>query len=128
MGKTSIIRNYINENETQKWPSISLPFYKKNIIIDGQLIKLQLWDSAKSEKAQNMIISFKLIAHGILLIFDLTNKSSFDRMEDIINIILKHFTDPKFPIVLLGNKSDLVNQRKVCQEDIEKFSIKYNLH
>ncbi|KAK8835910.1 hypothetical protein M9Y10_040288 [Tritrichomonas musculus] len=75
-----------------------------------------------SEKAQNMIFGFKLIAHGILLVFDLTNKNSY------INIILKNIEDRKLPIALLGNKSDLVNQRKVSQEDISIFSNKFNLH
>lgn len=128
VGKTSIIRSYIDENETQKCASIPQQFLKKTIIIDGQLIELRLWDSAKSEKAQNMIFGFKLIAHGILLVFDLTNKNSFNHLEDIINIILKNIEDRKLPIVLLGNKSDLVNQRKVSQEDIDIFSNKFNLH
>lgn len=45
VGKTSIIRSYIDENETQKCASIPQQFLKKNIIIDGQLIELRLWDS-----------------------------------------------------------------------------------
>lgn len=128
VGKTSIIRSYIDENKTERWLSIPTIFLKKTIKIDGHMIELRLWDSAKSEKAQNMIYSFKLIAHGILLVFDLTNKNSFNHLEDIINIIIKNIEDLKFPIVLIGNKSDLVNQREVCKEDIEKFSVKYNLH
>ena len=66
--------------------------------------------------AFNMVRSF----HGIILVFDVTDKYSFDNLDKWLNEIKEHIKNPF--IILFGNKADLYEERKVPQEEIDKFT------
>ena len=99
-------------------------FILKKIEINGQKIMLYIWDSPGIEKFFHISYSFVKGADGIIFIFDITNKKSFEKIRDWLMTSEETFQD--FSKILVGNKFNL-DERKVDKETAEKFSQKYNM-
>ena len=123
VGKTSFITKYdTNTFKEQYLSTIGIDFIKKNIKLpDGEEIKLVLYDTAGQEKYKS--ISFNLIknADGILLMYDITNRDTFDAINKWIENIKDEKGD-NFPLVLIGNKCDLAEERIIQKEEGQKLA------
>jgi small GTP-binding protein len=75
-----------------------------------------VWDTAGQERFHSVTIAYYRGASGILLIFDLTRRSSFEHVGFWLDQARKH-APPGIPIVIVGNKSDLEEQREVTHEE-----------
>ena len=108
--------------------SIGVDFKLKNIEIDGKKIKLQIWDTAGEERFRTITTSYYKGAHAILIVFDITEKDSFDHVKNWVADIDK-FAKQGVLRILVGNKCDLEKQRNVSKEEAnelaEKLGIKY---
>jgi len=91
---------------------------------DGKEIKLIIWDTAGQERFHSIAITSVKNSQGIILVYDITNRKSFEDLNMWINDI-NNATD-KASIILFGNKCDLQN-RKVSKEEAEKFAKKNNI-
>ena len=127
VGKSCILQRYMNQsfNESYKC-TIGVDFLMKSIVINGQTVKLQLWDTAGQEKYKSMVASYYRGANVALIVFDLTSHKSFDNLPIWIENFYKNGPEQK-NIILIGNKNDLVNQRQVTQEEAEAFSETNNM-
>mmetsp|Transcript_57339 Transcript_57339/g.48460 ORF Transcript_57339/g.48460 Transcript_57339/m.48460 type:complete len:90 (+) Transcript_57339:163-432(+) len=88
---------------------------------------MQLWDTAGQEKFQTLGVTFYRGAECCVLVFDMTNMKSFETLESWREEFLK-FTDnkdDKFPFVVIGNKSDKVDERKVPTERARSWAEGY---
>ena len=127
VGKTSIIRSLIErEFDTEYLPTIGLDkFEKKEYLEGGKEIKLIVWDTSGQERFRS--IALKALKHidGIVLVFDITNRQSFDNLDDWISIIRKNFLNPI--VILCGNKTDIDKEEwKVGRREIERLEIHEN--
>ena len=93
----------------------------KTLNIDGEEIKLQIWDSAGQKKYRTITKRFCRNIMGALIVFDLTNKESFNNINAWLDIIKKNAPEETIKI-LVGNKSDLKTNRIVTKEEIIKLS------
>ena len=84
---------------------------------DGDELKLKLWDTAGQERFKSVSVKNLRYSQAAIVVFDLTDKESFDKVTDWLKEI-RDFSD-KMPVGLFGNKSDLVEERQVKQEDID---------
>ena len=91
---------------------------------DGKEIKLIIWDTAGQERFHSIAITSVKNSQGIILVYDITNRKSFEDLNMWINDI-NNATD-KASIILFGNKCDLQN-RQVSKEEAEKFAKKNNI-
>jgi small GTP-binding protein len=91
---------------------------------NGKEIKLIIWDTAGQERFHSIAISSVKNSQGIILVFDITNRKSFEDLNMWIDDI-NNATD-KASIILFGNKCDLQN-RKISKEEAEKFAKKNNI-
>jgi len=91
---------------------------------DGKEIKLIIWDTAGQERFHSIAITSVKNSQGIILVYDITNRKSFEDLNMWINDI-NNATD-KASIILFGNKCDLQN-REVSKEEAEKFAKKNNI-
>ena len=96
----------------------------KKINIDGTVIKLQLWDTAGQERFQSITYSYFKDAHGVLIIFDLSDKQSFLNVERWIKLMQDNQATSVLK-VLIGNKSDL--QKEVEKEEIQTLCCEFKL-
>ena len=127
VGKSSILQRYMNKTFQESYKcTIGVDFLMKSLEIDGKIVKLQLWDTAGQEKYKSMVSSYYRGAHVALVIFDLTNHSSFDSLSLWIENYYKNGPEQK-NIILIGNKKDLVELRQITQEEIDTFSETNNM-
>ena len=77
---------------------------------------MQIWDTCGSERFKSLTSSFIKTCSAFILIFDLTRKNTFHNIDHWIKII-KENTSPKF-MILIGNKSDLINERNIDKDII----------
>jgi len=106
--------------------SIGVDFKLKNIVVDQKKVKLQIWDTAGQERFRTITTSYYKGAQAIIIVYDITDKDSFDHLKNWMNDIDK-FAKEGVMKVLVGNKSDLENKRMVSTEQGREFAKKYNI-
>ena len=106
--------------------SIGVDFKTKQIELDDHSIKMQIWDTTGHEKFRTITTSYYKSAQAIIILYDITQKSSFDHIRNWITEIDK-FGKQGVLKVIVGNKLDLENNRKISKEDAENLALKYGL-
>ena len=85
-----------------------------------------LWDTAGEERFRSVAPSLLRGANGLIIVFDITQKQSFDDIDIYLDMFLDHYKveqDQEIPVLLLGNKTDLGN-KIIPDESIEKWKKK----
>ena len=130
VGKTSLISKYIEDIfEDSLVTTIGFDFKLKTIIKNNKIIQLKIWDTAGQERFNSIQKQYYKNIDGILLIFDLTDLSTFNNLNQWFDKIERE--SPKnCSIVLVGNKCDKKDMIKINKDDAsnfanEKFGIKY---
>lgn len=120
VGKTSIINSLLGQKFNDEYePSIGVDFFSKTMKYKGKTIKLQIWDSAGQEKFKSLIPNYIRGSSLIFLVYDVTNKKSFDDISTWLDFINQIETTTT---VLCGNKIDLKDKREVTYEEGEKYA------
>ena len=122
VGKTTLLYKYLNDENTEDiTPTLGLENKVKTSLIKGIKTKIQLWDTVGQEKFNSLTQNIFQNTDGILIIFDLTNKESFTNIQKWISK-----SDKNIKTIIVGNKSDLIDNRQVTKEDIKLITQKYN--
>jgi len=94
--------------------------------IDGINLNMQLWDTSGKERFRTLTSSYYNKAKGILVVFDITNLDSFGNVRKWIQDI-KRYAMEDVSLILIGNKSDLVKERRVSFQDGKEFAEEYGI-
>ena len=126
VGKTSLIGRYINNNFSNNYISTfgADSQFKKTRLQNGQEIKVRITDTAGQERYHAIAANYIKKANGILLVYDITNKDSFENVNKWAKEI-RDKSEDSIPIVLIGNKLDLEEKRCINKEEGEEFAEKY---
>ena len=132
VGKTTLILNYMNPNIKttnleRLYPTIGVDYQKKSVTIDNRNINVETWDTAGLEKFKKITSQYYNGADGIILIFDITNKESFEKISFWIQDLSNKIDLDNICLILIGNKTDLKDQRKVSVEEAQKYAAQYNI-
>ena len=128
VGKTSIIQKFVNDKFSQNMLStIGVDFQSKIIMIDNTKVKLKIWDTTGQERFKTLTSQYYNGADGALLIFDVTSKLSFERINFWMNELNEKKKLNELGLLLIGNKIDLVNKRIIDKEEAENFAKNNNL-
>ena len=103
--------------------TIGVEFGSRNISIEGEEIKLQIWDTAGQEKFRSITHSYYRGAVGALLVYDITRRETFEHVTTWLGDC-KRFSNQDITIMLIGNKADLENARVVSTEEGRTFAQK----
>ena len=127
VGKSSLFLRFVDDiwNDTFV-PTIGVDFKIKTFEIDSKKIKMQIWDTAGQERFKNIIASYYRGAHGILLLYDVTDKDSFKNLSNWLIEIEKNASKNVLK-VLIGNKCDLEDKRLVSYNQGKEFADTYGL-
>ena len=128
VGKSSLFLRFVDDiwNDTFV-PTIGVDFKIKTFDIDEKRIKMQIWDTAGQERFKNIIASYYRGAHGILLIYDVTDKDSFKNLSNWLIEIEKNSSKNVLK-VLIGNKTDLEEKRVISYNQAKEFADSYGLN
>jgi small GTP-binding protein len=132
VGKTALTLRFSKGFFTEDYKmTIGVDFHVKTISIDtseGPIkCKLQLWDTGGQERFSSIRPMYYRGSLGTVLVFDLTNSESFGHLPQWIEEVRANIK-ADIPVLLVGNKSDLVDQRAVSAEDVSKFTRDFNLY
>ena len=128
VGKSTIVNKYINlEFKDNLLTTIGSDRYDTKFELEnGKTIKLIIWDTAGQERFRSMALQALKAVHGIILVFDLTNRDSFDNINEWLGTIKENLNNPN--LILFGNKADVEeNKRKVTKEEAERFAHKLGM-
>ena len=116
VGKTSFIIRFTKNKFDETYLSTIGVDYKDRIInIENKQYKLMYYDTAGEEKYKSIPKNYIKNMQGIILMYDITNKKSFDSIIDWISDV-KEIKGENFPMILVGNKIDLNESREVTEE------------
>ena len=125
-GKSAILRRFADNKFIENYYStIGVDFKVKTIDIGGKLTKLQVWDLAGDTRFRSMTASYYRGAHGIILVYDVTDRQSFASLVEWLEEVESR-ADPDAIRILVGNKID--NEHKaITTEEGHDFAKKHNL-
>ena len=127
VGKSSLTYRFINFNApTEHDPTIE-DRYKSSLKYENQDYEIEILDTAGEEDYQNMMDMWISFGEGFLLVFAINDEESFELLKGKRERILKGKHQVKCPILLVGNKKDLENERKVSYEQAKALADKWEV-
>ena len=128
VGKTNMLKRFLhNEFDTNTKETVGVEFGSKNFIMDGNdIVKAQIWDTAGQERYRSVTKAYYKGAKGALLVYDISRKSTFENIDNWL-LDLKTNGDKDILIILIGNKSDLIDKREVSTEEAQTKAEQYNI-
>jgi small GTP-binding protein len=116
VGKTNLINRFASDKfDINSKATIGVEFVYKTLKINKEVIKVEVWDTAGQERYRAITSSYYKGAKGAIIVYDITNEDSFNNVESWMNEVTKKGkTDMQF--LLVGNKKDLINDRKVTEQ------------
>ena len=116
VGKSNILGRYIkNEFNEETKSTVGVEFASKKVNVNGVNIKLQIWDTAGQERYRSITSAYYKGSKGCFIVYDITSSQSFENIEKWYEEISKT-GDKSLSIILIGNKCDLEDERKVTIE------------
>ncbi|TFG04513.1 MAG: GTP-binding protein [Promethearchaeota archaeon] len=121
VGKTSLIDRFVNGKFEQDYiATMGVNISLKNTLIGELPVQLMLWDIGGSEKWEKVRNMFYRGTSGALLIYDITRPATFLNITHYL-LDLEKTIQKKVPFVLIGNKNDLEDLRKIEAENARKL-------
>ena len=127
VGKTSIINRYTRDAFTQELEStLGANYSQKKIERHGKKIRWDLWDTAGQEKYRAIGRHFYKDSYIVCLVYDITNKESFERIKTVWYPELKEHGEKTKILALVGNKIDKYLDEQVNEDDVKKYAEEIN--
>jgi len=122
VGKSCLLLRFADDTYTDSYIStIGVDFKIRTVDLDTKTIKLQIWDTAGQERFRTITSSYYRGAHGIIIVYDITDKESFDNVRQWLFEIDRYASENVCKL-LVGNKSDLANKRAVEYDAAKAFA------
>lgn len=126
VGKTSIVRRFCENSFLEGYKTtIGSDFYVKKLDLEQANVNLSVWDLAGEERFRFVLPTFCKGAQGALIIFDLSRRRSYINITSYIELLWN--ITGQIPAILIGNKSDLVDQRAVTPDEAKEYSVQCNM-
>lgn len=123
VGKSTILERYFNKKySSDRRQTLGVECFEKDKYIDNKKILFKVWDTAGQEKFAVITKNYYQRAHGIILTCALNNKQSFKNFKNWLLSIRDNTTSDLIQLIIIANKSDLVNEREVDREEIENLA------
>ncbi|KDR21424.1 ras-related protein Rab-43 [Zootermopsis nevadensis] len=122
-GKTCVVQRFKSGTYVERhFNTIGVDFSMKTVIVDGKRVKLQIWDTAGQERFRTITQSYYRSAHGVILVYDITKRSSFLSLQRWIEEV-RRYTASNAMLIVVGNKCDLESLREVEFAEAEVMSV-----
>ena len=127
VGKTCIINKFCkNKFNSDVESTLGANYSQKKVEINGNLIRLDLWDTAGQEKYRAIGRHFYKESYIVCLVYDITNKESFQNLKKIWYPELVEYGEKYKIVALIGNKIDKYLEEEVSEEEGKKFAEEIN--
>jgi small GTP-binding protein len=127
VGKSCLLLRFADDTYTESYIStIGVDFKIRNIEFDSKIIKLQIWDTAGQERFKTITQSYYRGAHGIIVVYDITDRDTFTNVEQWL-IDIERYAQPNVNKFLVGNKCDIDVKREVTIEEGKDLASRFNM-
>lgn len=123
-GKTSLLNRMVHDEFHVVDATVGFNYLTKQMVVSNRPIELHLWDTAGSERYHSVSPFIYKNAAVIILVFDLTDEMSFDKLSFWVEKLEGLIREPV--VILVGNKKDLEDKREVSKEKISTFAKDHN--
>lgn len=122
VGKTSLMERFTDDTFCEACKStVGVDFKIKTVELRGKKIRLQIWDTAGQERFNSITSAYYRSAKGIILVYDITKKETFDDLPKWMKMIDKYASEDA-ELLLVGNKLDCEADREISKQQGEKFA------
>jgi len=122
VGKSCLLLRFADDAFTESYIStIGVDFRFRTVKIENKTFKLQIWDTAGQERFRTITSAYYRGADGIIMVYDVTDRESFEHIQDWLNEVNRYATEGTCKL-LIGNKSDKEDQRTVTKEEGETYA------
>jgi len=127
VGKSCLLLRFADDTYAESYIStIGVDFKIRTIQLEGKTIKLQIWDTAGQERFRTITSSYYRGAHGIIVVYDITDADSFSNVKNWLEEIARYACEGVNKL-LVGNKCDLASKRAVEKKTAEDFANKLDI-
>jgi len=127
VGKSCLLLRFADDTYTESYIStIGVDFKIRTIELDGKTIKLQIWDTAGQERFRTITSSYYRGAHGIIVVYDVTDLVTFNNVKQWLQEIDRYASESVNKL-LVGNKSDMVSKKVIETSAAEDFARNKNI-
>ncbi|KAF3531664.1 hypothetical protein DY000_02036248 [Brassica cretica] len=127
VGKSQLLARFArDEFSLDSKATIGVEFQTRTLTIEEKSVKAQIWDTAGQERYRAVTSAYYRGAVGAMLVYDITKRETFDHIPRWLEELRAH-SDKNIVIILIGNKSDLEDQRAIPTEDAKEFAEKEGL-
>ncbi|XP_076833304.1 ras-related protein ORAB-1 [Brachyhypopomus gauderio] len=127
VGKSCLLLRFADDTYTETYIStIGVDFKIRTIDMDGKVVKLQIWDTAGQERFRTITSSYYRGAHGIIIVYDVTDQESFSNVKQWLEEIDRYACE-NVSKLLVGNKSDLTSKKVVDFTTAKEFAETLNV-
>ena len=128
VGKSSIVLRFAeNRFDDNQFATIGIDFKTKYTKYRDSSVKVLIWDTAGQEKFQNIAKQYYKGANGVLLIYDISKRKSFERVDFWLKELKDNNKIEDLFICLVGNKIDLEDRREIRTEEGESYAKNNNI-
>ena len=122
VGKSCLLLRFADDTFTESYIStIGVDFKIRTIELDGKIIKLQIWDTAGQERFRTILPGYFRRAHGIIVVYDVTDQESFNNVKQWLQEIDRYACE-NVSQLLVGNKCDLTDKRVVDYTSAKEYA------
>jgi len=126
VGKSCMLLRFADDTYTESYISTIGVDFKIRVQHEGKTIKLQIWDTAGQERFRTITSSYYRGAHGIIIVYDVTDRESFNNVKNWVGEIDKYAADGVNKL-LVGNKCDLTSKKVVSTDEAKELADSLNL-
>lgn len=122
VGKSSLALRYVKNDFRSILPTVGCAFFTKVVELGAASLKFEIWDTAGQEKYHSVCHLYFRGAHAALLVYDITSKDSFLKAQQWLRDLEREFLPGEVVVMLVGNKTDLSEEREVTFEEGKEFA------
>jgi len=128
VGKSALTIQFIQGNFVEKYDPTIEDSYRKHVEVDGKACTLDILDTAGQEEYSAMRDQYMRTGQGFILVYSITDPSSFEDSQSIHDQLLRSKDAESVPLVLVGNKCDLEEERSVSKDEGNKLAEKFGTY
>ncbi|KAL3884346.1 hypothetical protein ACJMK2_024493 [Sinanodonta woodiana] len=127
VGKAGVLSRFSDDSHNDTLvTTVGVDFKVKTIDLDGKKVKLQMWDTAGQERFQTITTSYYRGAMGVMLVYDITNETSFENIKKWIKNVEEH-ASMDVVMILVGNNCEMDDRRQVCEDRGEQLATEHGM-